>query len=71
MRAQLADPTSPPRICACRAEARRLRAVGLAMTEVVLLVVAGVLIAACGVFVAAEFSLTTVEKGRRAGGGRG
>ena len=33
------------------------------MTEVVLLVVAVVLIAACAVFVAAEFSLTTVEKG--------
>ena len=63
MRAQLADPTSPPRIRACLAEAWWLRAVGLAMTEVVLLGVAVVLIAACGVFVAAEFSLTTVEKG--------
>lgn len=33
------------------------------MTEVVLLVVAVVLVAACAVFVAAEFSLTTVENG--------
>ena len=45
------------------------------MTEVVLLLVAVALIAACGVFVAAEFSLTTVDIGAleraAAGGERG
>ena len=33
------------------------------MTEVLLLLVALLLALACGVFVAAEFSLTTVERG--------
>jgi len=36
---------------------------GVAVTEVVLLIVAMMLVAACAVFVAAEFSLTTVENG--------
>ena len=41
------------------------------VTEVVLLLVAVALVAACAVFVAAEFSLTTVENGARRTGRRG
>ena len=37
------------------------------MTEVLLLLLALLLALACGVFVAAEFSLTTVERGRSGG----
>ena len=40
------------------------------MTEVLLLLVAVLLSLACGAFVAAEFSLTTVERGRARTGRR-
>src|SRR5215217_7187633 len=45
-------------VCVCRHHR-----VGGALWDVALLIVAMVLVAACAVFVAAEFSLTTVDNG--------
>ena len=58
-----ADPTPHLAPVASPATAPLRRGVGLTVTEVGLLLVAVALVAACAVFVAAEFSLTTVEHG--------